>query len=425
MATDSLRTRLLAGQLLLLVVLAAGFGLMVYQFVEVLERELLHTRVADQLDAFAAAYRENPSVSPPVAAYLQGYAVRPGQEAGTPAWLLSLGPGLHQEVSAEGRYFDVARTDVDGARLYVVLDVEPVERLESMLVAIAATTLLAAMGIGALLAWRLSDYVLRPLTELAAQLVTLDPRQRSFRMSPGGGDAEVRRIAEAFNRYLERLDDFVEREQAFSADVSHELRTPLAIILSSVQLLRDDVSLSPAARARTQRIGRAAANMHELIEAMLFLAREDGGAPPGICPLDQVVQEVVANHRARALERGIQLHLTMTGAQTIPAPAGMVGCVIGNLVGNAVAHAGHGVIDIKLEPGVLTVADYGNGIPPEDLRRVFDRGYRSPGSQGAGIGLALVKRICDRLGWVAGIESRPGQGTRIELRFAGAAMRYG
>jgi signal transduction histidine kinase len=102
---------------------------------------------------------------------------------------------------------------------------------------------------------------------------------------------------------------------------------------------------------------------------------------------------------------------------TVTAPPAMVHMVISNLVENAVAHTEHGRIDVRLEPGRLIIQDTGQGIEPEDLQHLFERGFRGAQSRGRGLGLYLVQRITERLDWKISVQSTPGAGTRFEVMF--------
>ena len=103
-------------------------------------------------------------------------------------------------------------------------------------------------------------------------------------------------------------------------------------------------------------------------------------------------------------------------------PPALLAIVVGNLVRNAVAHGEGAAVSVRLERERLTVSDAGVGIPGEELGRVFQRYYRGSASRGAGIGLSLVKRICDRNDWEILLESRPGAGTTATLSFAGSGL---
>jgi signal transduction histidine kinase len=161
--------------------------------------------------------------------------------------------------------------------------------------------------------------------------------------------------------------------------------------------------------------------MNGLIEALLFLAREDDRATATTCSLDEVLRAAVDTHRETAANAALELHCEIVAPQAVGASAVMANAVVGNLIANAIQHAEHGRIDVRLESGRLSVQDTGKGITPEELARVFDFRYRGPGSRGMGLGLYLVKRICDRLGWQIQASSAPGAGTRFEVVFPPAS----
>lgn len=412
-----LRARLFGGLLVVLLVTAGSVAYAVWQYIETLEVAVIERGLRERMEAFAAAYRADTAASPPRSSSLRGYLHRPGIAPAVPAWLEVLGPGMHDDIAGDGGYYYVLRQDVDGTRLYLTQNIDPLAKLETLF----AWSSLASVVLGALLAvaatWVVARIVLGPMMELANRVATLDPGQRGVRLGEVQADREVMMIARSFDRYLEQLDAFVAREQAFTGDVSHELRNPLATIVGAVHLMLEDPGVTADTRERLLRIERAAGHMRELTTAMLFLARDPANARREACPLGALVKDTVQSYQPLAGARGLALRLAVHAPATVMAPHGMVLSVIGNIVGNAVEHAGSGIIDVQLDGRELQIRDEGPGIPGGEVVRVFERGYRSASSRGAGLGLALVRRICDHLGWVVDMDSTPGHGTRITVRF--------
>jgi signal transduction histidine kinase len=255
---------------------------------------------------------------------------------------------------------------------------------------------------------------MRPVTELANDVSHLDPSRRNERLGNRFSNREVGVIAAAFDDYMDRLDGVLEREQAFTEDASHELRTPLAIIASAAELLAEEPELAPAARERVLRIRRASGQMQSLIEALLFLARGESGGAAQPCALDQIVREAVEVVAAGAAVKSLQLNVDVEPVVVAGAPV-MIACVVNNLLLNAVNFTQEGTIDITLTPTEFTVRDTGIGIPPKDLSRIFERRYRGAESRGLGLGLYLVSRICQRLGWTIETSSAEGKGTTFRV----------
>jgi signal transduction histidine kinase len=415
-----LKTRFVAACLLLVSISTAGYYWAVSQFIEFLEAELRDITLLGELDEFVRAYERDPMVSGPHAAGISSYVLPLGADPrNLPPALREMHAGAHDDIRIDGREVAVAREDVKGARLYVVFDMEGVEALEKRFVNLAWLCALISWTAAVALALWLAQRVLQPVSRLAERVGRFQPGDYRQRLSPDFDDPEIGQIAHAFDRFMERMEAFVSREQAFTEDASHELRTPLTVIDSAAQILDEDQTLSASGRERVQRILRAVEQMKMLIEALLFLAREEGGHTSEDLALHELVPEIVEHHRE--MIAGKRLEVAVHAVPTrLHAPRGMASSVIGNLLINAIHYTEHGRIDIKIEPGRLLVQDTGVGIPPEDLERIFERRFRGAQSRGLGLGLYLVKRICERLGWVIRVSSAAGTGTRFEVSFPSA-----
>ncbi len=412
-----LRSRFIAASLLLVSICSAGYFLSVAMLVEFMEAELRDTTLLGQLEQFAQAYERDSSAVGPHDAGLSSYVLPPGADSATlPEGLRDLPPGAFDDQIVDGREVAIARRDVNGAHLYVVLDMHSVEGLESRLTVLAVLSILISWVAAAAMASWLAGKVLRPVIELAQRVRQLEPTTNHAPLTPHFEDPETRLIAAAFDRFMLRMDAFLVREQAFTEDASHELRTPLSVIGSSAQLLAEDATLSTSARQHVQRVLRSAEQMQMLIEALLFLSREEGGPPSDSLALDELVSEVAQLHQALARSRKLEFVL-----HTVPfhinAPPGMARCVINNLIVNALHFTEQGLVEVFVEPSKLIVQDSGLGIAPSDLGHIFERRFRGSHSRGLGIGLYLVKRICDRLGWRIQVHSESGVGTRFSVEF--------
>jgi signal transduction histidine kinase len=236
-------------------------------------------------------------------------------------------------------------------------------------------------------------------------------------------------LAQDFDEYLIRLNAFIERERAFTADVSHELRTPLAVVNGAAEVLLTDPKLPETSRHRVARMARAAEEMSEITAALLVLAREEGTqiSRSVSCDVENVLQEVVDKLREPLQAKPIDMKLEIEAKPSLAVERAVLAMVIGNLLRNAFAYTDRGEIRVHLDSQSLTVTDTGIGIEAEKLPRVFERYFSSNNgssnngsshnSRGTGIGLSLVKRICDRYGWSITIDSKQGHGTTTKLAF--------
>lgn len=417
-----LRARFVAALLSVAVLLSAGYYYSVHRIVELVEIELQQRALDRELEEFADQLARSPGSELPQRLRMRAYVVHDERELESlPERLRDLRPGQHRELMIDGHRYQAARRDVGSLRLILAHDIEDIEALERRLVALAwfivGAGLLVAAAVGVLLA----RAVTRPVSRLAALVTGLDPTRRGQRVDDPADDPEIGRIAVAFDRFLVRLDEYVSREQAFTDEASHELRTPLAIVDSATQLLKRQNAHDASTQQRLARIERATAQMHSLIEALLFLARADGGLAQEPVALDTLLQEVCDGHRELLGGRDLSLSCEVTAPQTVQAPRGMVLCVLNNLLGNAIRHTAQGRIEVCLQPGCIRIRDTGSGIPDEDLPHIFELGYRGRQSRGSGLGLHLVRRICDRLGWRIDVQSAAGTGTEFRVSLDAAA----
>ena len=417
----SLRTRFLLAAAVLVVVLCGAFAAAVHEFIELLEDEMLNHTLVREMQEFRRDVAARSQSAPPSAGGLSGFVVRDASDrAALPPEVAGLAKGVHEDVDIQGRVYYVAVDEVGTTRLYLLLDTERVDVLEGDVVGAAILVGLVALCLAAVLGIGMSRAVMRPVTQLADDVAQLDPSRRNERLRNRYANREVGVIAAAFDDYMDRLERVLEREQAFTEDASHELRTPLAIISSAAELLAEEPELSAAAVERVLRIRRAVNQMQSLIEALLFLARGEPGGRPQPCALDQIVKEAVELISAGAAAKSLDLEVSVQPVAVSGAPV-MIACVVNNLLLNAVNFTQSGAIEVKLTPRELTVRDTGIGIPPQDLSRIFERRYRGAQSRGLGLGLYLVSRICERLGWIIETESAEGRGTTFRIRLASVA----
>jgi signal transduction histidine kinase len=383
-------------------------------------QRLMDQTLKAELEDYMARRARNPNSLPPATASLRGYLAKIGGDGeDLPPAVRTLPPGQH-EIELDGIPYRVAVAEADGNRYVILFDEVRQKRREQrflgyLVAGALLMTLLAAVG-GLWLAGR----VIAPVTELA-RAVGGAAADRPPRLARTGGSTEpgdeIDDLAHTFDRYVQRLADFVERERAFSADASHELRTPLAVIRGAAEVLAEDPGLSPAQRERVARIERATDEMGELIAALLLLAREDRTPDGETCDARHIALNCIERYRPFAASRGTVLSFVAPPVVDLKAPPALFAITLANLVHNALAHTRNGEVSVQLDPSSLTVRDSGSGIRDEALARVFERHYRGPESAGAGIGLSLVKRICDRLGWQIELRNEATNGTRASLRF--------
>lgn len=404
----SLRARI-AGTMLALVAVA-GVVLAAWAVLadERLKRNITYDLLSEELTHYEQRMRVDRGAEPLRSARLSIY--RSTDFAELPRHIAILKPGTMHRIRSQGHLLDVLVRDGDFGRLYITYDVTTHARQELIAVLILALGVVAIVVIAGWAAFGISRRLVEPVTALADRLTQIDPGERHVRMGAKFAGNELEPIARSIDSYMERLDGFVEREQSFTSTASHELRTPLAVIRGAVELLEAQMADRPATANALARIQRAVREMTEFTDALLMLSREESGASrsEARCEIQLMLMRVIED--LRSVVPGKRITVDISDAQTVyvAAPESMVAMVIGNILRNALQHGAGDEIACRLSGREMTVANAGTLVTTlattaagTDLAQTPARRFTThPG--GHGMGLYLVRRICERYRW--GIE---------------------
>jgi len=340
-----------------------------------------------------------------------------------PDALRPLQPGLHDNVFLGANEWVVLVREEDGRRLALALDIDGFEAGEWDLVKPVIVSSVAFMLVLAVTIHFGARLLAHPLRDMADRIGRLAPDRRGQRIRiPARASSELEVIAGALNDYLERNERFVERERAFIDIASHELRTPVAVIRSAAHLAASVPELPAQAALQVDRIGRTTRDMEELVSMLLVLAKDPARVrlTAEHVALDEMLPGIVEDHRHLCADKALDLHVAPLPPCRIVAPEAVVRVAVGNLLRNAIEHSDRGRILIGLEAGRrVVIADPGHGMTPEEIGALYARLARG-GVHGAGLGLALIARISEHLGWTLDIDSDPKRGTTVRLDFGSA-----
>ncbi|WP_225833747.1 cell wall metabolism sensor histidine kinase WalK [Streptomyces sp. NK08204] len=262
---------------------------------------------------------------------------------------------------------------------------------------------------------------LRALTEAAQQ-----PPELHVRVPVTTRD-ETGILAEAFNDLTERRERLEAQRRAMVSDIAHELRSPLTNIRGWLEVVRDGV-VEPEPDLLDS-LHEEALVLQRIIDDLQDLAAADAGTlrlhREPVRARD-LVDQVAAAHSVAARTAGVGLRTEADGSAWLDADPVRMRQALGNLVSNALRHTpADGTVTLAVRRDgaevVLTVADTGPGIAPEDLPHVFDRFWRAEKSRsrrtgGSGLGLPIVRHLVAAHGGTAEAASEPGAGALFTLR---------
>jgi signal transduction histidine kinase len=405
----SLRARI-AGTMIALVA-SAGLLLAAWAHLadERLKRNITLDLLSEELTHFEQRMRADRGAEPLQSARLRIF--RPSDLAELPRHIARLPPGAMHRVRSDGRLLDVLVRDSEFGRLYITYDVTTHATQENIALAVLALGVAAIVLIAGLAATAISRRLVEPVTALADRLTQIDPGERHVRIAAQFAGNELEPIARSVDMFMERLDGFVEREQSFTSTASHELRTPLAVMRGAVELLEAQ-SHQPSSAKALARIHRAVREMTEFTDALLALSREPSAETSPECDVGAVLTRVMEDQSAVAPDKQIVVDHD-AGPRMVAAPESMVVMAISNLIRNAIQHGTGDRVLCRLAGATLTIENAGM-LPADSLATTPRRFTTHPA--GHGMGLYLVRRICERYGWELRLENID-PGVRATLRF--------
>jgi signal transduction histidine kinase len=298
---------------------------------------------------------------------------------------------------------------------------------------LAAVLIISVVGVAG--AYLVAGRALRPLQRVTATARRLSGETLDQRIRYDGADDEVAELAATFDAMLDRLGAAFESQRRFVANASHELRTPLAVMRTEIDVTMSDPDADVGEYRRMSTVVRdASERANGLIESLLLLARTDAQAGRRLVRKVPADLAAVATAALAATRREAQrLNLVVT-ADLRPAPVvgdpGLLERLAGNLVENAVRYNHlQGRIWLRsrsdAQYATLVVGNTGFEVEEGDVPGLFEpfrRGGRErTGARGSGLGLSIVRAVCDAHGGTVSAVALPGGGLEVTVMLPAAA----
>lgn len=301
--------------------------------------------------------------------------------------------GAHYYLLRSGAHYRYLEHAIDGYALLVIL-----------------LCVLCAFWIGRLT----SERVTAPIARLA------DAVERGHKPFPFlDAHDEIGVLARAFARHSDEAEQFLQRERCFVGDASHELRTPLAIIGGAAETIAEQLPAGSPLVPSAERIVRTTEEMQRQLSCLLLLSRDPQRLARADVLLRPLVEECMARCRPWLANKPVALVLDAPQGVHVHTHAELARSVVWNLLRNACQYTDAGEVRITLRGTVLMIADTGPGLPPSIDPQQFRRFAPSACQSGEGLGLSIVQRIVEHLGWRMAVDSSD-RGCRFTLEMGSA-----
>ena len=403
----SLTKRIALTYILLTVLVAGAFTLVSYIAMEIIEDRIIDNRLAKIATQLIDAQAEGRPPGPPPDIQLLVDSAIPAELQQRPA-------GFHV-LTIDGRHVHAIRHNLGGRRYAVVQEVEEFEHTEKVILMSLAAGFVASVLLAALLGVLSARRVIAPVTALAD---AVNRNAEPTELPSLSAHDEIGLLARAFATRTKELHDFLERERLFTGDVSHELRTPLTIMLGAAEILTVQLADRPAQQGTAERIRRVADETSQRLSALLLLARAPETLDAPLTDLYNLIDSEMERCRPLLDHKPVECRFEWTERVSARVRPELAGIVIGNLLRNACRHTDEGTVLVSLIADRIIIEDTGVGLPPNVRERLFERfihGDTQPQHEGMGLGLSIVKRVVDHIGWGIRLETPPGGGTRFVL----------
>ena len=373
-----------------------------------------------EMDHLVQRYSRHSDFISQIGSHLKSYVIRNmEEELRLPAYLRGLNPDYHR-IYYGTEDFHVLVHAIGEVKFVVAYRITLHKQRLRELRLLIVLSWIVVVAIAFVVGYQLARILVKQVTDLAERVNLLAPGNVQVGLlTQPDMDEEVAQLARALDDYQNRIKRMLQREQEFTANISHELRTPITTILTSCELLVAVPDLPVRACHRIKMIEAAATRMGEQLQALLFLAREQALGIMEPVAIAECVFDAVEPICAEIYRKKLNFEVSIAPAVTMTLNRQALHTALMNLLRNAVQYTENGFIRVEFNNQRLSISDSGIGIEPAYLPLLYERFFRgSTQGQGLGIGLAIVKRICDHYGWLIEVDSTPGQGTTFHIIFS-------
>ena len=395
------------------IITVGTLGVILYVISDNIEHDHIRQVIKMEMDHLVHRYRKHSDFYSQIGSHLKSYVIHHvDDELHVPSYYRGLNNGYHRVYYDFEDIYVLVQTIEDVKFVVAYRAILHNKRLSELRLLILLSWV-AVVAIAFIVGYVLAGVLVKQVTDLAERVKLLAPGDvQGVPLMKSDMDNEVAQLASALDGYQNRIRRMLQREQEFTANISHELRTPVTTILTSCELLDSEPDLSDKIRLRIKRIESATTRMGEQLQALLFLAREQALGVMEPVAIAECVNDAVEPHYPEIHRKKLKLIINIQPDVIIHLNRQALHTALTNLLRNAIQYTDEGFIRVDYNNGILSIIDTGMGIEPAFLPLLFERFFRGTTRvDGLGIGLPIVKRICNHYGWRINVESQVGHGT--------------
>lgn len=322
------------------------------------------------------------------------------------------------EIGDKTYVISIAPTESVSGVLYLAQDITLLEDQEKSFQEVTFIIFaLSMLAVSLILAKLGSARIIRPLHSLSSRIKAIRPDSSFKRVPAHYADEELNEIAGVLNNLLKELDTYVRREKALVSLASHELRTPIAVISGALDVIEQRDPDDSINQKTLGRIRQATNKMQADVDALLKLAHLSSGEDnTEVIDLAFSARRVTKELESSTPEYEGRVRQAVARAPaTIEADQTLVHMLLRNLVQNALRHTS-GAVHIGIDDDRISISDTGEGLPSH-IQAKLDSDSEELTVPNEGLGLFIVRLICERLNWQIRVTRSAINGTRIDILF--------
>ena len=319
--------------------------------------------------------------------------------------------------SAKGRvYVNACKTFGNKS---VRLSVEILSRTEIYVGMLPVLAIYAGIGVllSFVLSWIVTSFIIKHVKELALNAIGNDKQIKAEFV-------ELKPIADVINLKNENVRNAQKSKDEFISNVTHEMNTPLTSIRGFAELIASGNLPASKVKAAGKTIETQSERLSAMIRQILnYSAIDDDMLTPYEVDFSKLANEVLDNFEPMLKEKNVTLVRNIQPGVTLKSRHERLTEILDNLVSNAIKYnKPNGKITVTVSDAVLIVDDTGIGISQDEIKHIFSRFYTVDKSHGEnvgfGLGLPIVKKLCDKSGWKLYVDSTLGEGTTFRIDFS-------